>query len=48
MNGVEDIGFAHAIITDEAIYLFRKSKVSLFVVFEISKVDGSEEQVELN
>jgi hypothetical protein len=42
--GIEDIGFAHAIIANEAIHFFRKSEIQLFVIFEISKVDGSEEQ----
>jgi hypothetical protein len=44
--GIQDIGFAHAVITYEAIDFFRKNKVKLFVVFEISKVDGPEKQSE--
>jgi len=44
MNSIQDIGLAHTIIAYEAIYFFRKSKVLLFVVFEISKMDSTEKQ----
>jgi hypothetical protein len=44
VDSVKDIGLAHAIIAYETIDFFRKSEVKLFVVFEISKVDGPEEQ----
>jgi hypothetical protein len=42
--GIQDIGFAHAVVAYEAIDFFRKNKIKLFVVFEISKVDGPEKQ----
>ena len=48
VDGIEDIGLAHAIAADEAIHFFRKSKVLSFVVFEIGEMNGSEKQVKMN
>jgi hypothetical protein len=44
---IQDIGLAHAVIAYEAIHFFRKSKVFLFVIFEVGQVDGPEEQGKL-
>ena len=44
MYGIQDIGFAYSVAAYEAVHFLRKDEVSLFVVFEISKVDGSEKQ----
>jgi hypothetical protein len=46
VDRIEDIGFAHAIIADEAVHFFRKSEVQLFVILEIGEVDRSEQQCE--
>jgi hypothetical protein len=48
VDGVKNIGFAHAIAADEAIHFFRKSEVLSFVIFEIGEMNGSEEQVKMN
>ena len=47
VNGIEDIGLADTIATNEAIHFFRKGKLLLFVIFKISKVDGAEKQGKL-
>ena len=45
--GIEDIGLAYAIAAYEAINFFWKGELLLFVIFEISKMDGPEKQCKL-
>jgi hypothetical protein len=37
VNGIEQVGFSDAVVPDKAIYLFRKRKISVFIIFKIKQ-----------